>query len=48
MADHADEIKTLQRYIEEAGLERRVVEAAELVRADLGRGLEGGQGDVDM
>ncbi len=46
MADHEDEIKVLNRYIQEADLERRVKEVAELISSDVARGDD--DGDVAM
>lgn len=54
MRDHQDEISLLERYIDEAGLEARVKEVAELVKRDVELEGEGeitageGVGDVDM
>ncbi|EIW66527.1 hypothetical protein TREMEDRAFT_74725 [Tremella mesenterica DSM 1558] len=55
MRDHEDEIRTLQRYMNEAVLEERVKEVVELVREDtasaedvIGIGGEDGEGDVEM
>ena len=44
MADHEDEIMVLNRYIQEADLERRVKEVAELVSSD----MTAGAGDEEV
>lgn len=44
MADHQDEIRLLERYMDEAGLEARMKEVAELVKRD----AEGLGEDLDM
>jgi nuclear pore complex protein Nup133 len=47
MADHQDEIRVLEGYLEEVGLEERVKEVARLVKHDAGlpEGEDGDQGD---
>ena len=40
MADHVDEIAVLERYIQEADLERRIKEVAELISSDIASGGE--------
>ena len=44
MQDHEDEIRVLNGYITEAGLEERVLEVIELVRSDEAQA----DGDVDV
>lgn len=47
MKDHQDEIALLNRYIDEAGLEERVREVAELIKRDAERGEKVGE-DIDI
>lgn len=48
MADHEEEIRVLERYIEQGGLESRVKEVAELVKRDQGAGVVAGRGQEDV
>lgn len=48
MADHHEEIRVLEKFIEKNGLEGRVLEVAELVRRDVSGMRDGGGVGVDV